>query len=28
LGMFKDSPAILRSAVEYLESFGSYSDGT
>jgi len=27
LGMFKDSPAILRSAVEYLEAFGSYGDG-
>jgi hypothetical protein len=27
LGMFKDSPAILRSAVEYLEMVGSYGDG-
>jgi hypothetical protein len=27
LGMFKDSPTILRNAVEYLEAFGSYGDG-
>jgi len=27
LGMFKDSPNILRNAVEYLEAFGSYGDG-
>ena len=26
LGMFKDSPVILRNAVEYLEAFGSYGD--
>lgn len=26
LGMFKDSPAILRNAVEYLEAFGSYGN--
>jgi len=25
--MFKDSPNILRNAVEYLEAFGSYGDG-
>ena len=28
LGMFKDSPTILRNAVEYLEAFGSYGDGS
>ena len=28
LGMFKDSTKTLRSAVEYLEAFGSYGDGT
>lgn len=28
LGMFKDSPIILRSALEYLGAFGSYGDGT
>ena len=28
LGMFNDSPTVLRSAVEYLEAFGSYGDGT
>jgi hypothetical protein len=28
LGMFKDSPQILLRAVEYLEAFGSYGDGT
>lgn len=28
LGMFKDSPAVLRNALEYLEAFGSYGDGT
>jgi hypothetical protein len=27
LGMFKDNPAILRNAVEYLEAFGSYGNG-
>ncbi len=26
LGMFNDSPAVLRSAVEYLEAFGSYGN--
>lgn len=26
LGMFKDNPAVLRNAVEYLEAFGSYGD--
>ena len=28
LGMFKDSPTILRNALEYLDTFGSYGDGT
>ena len=28
LGMFKDSSTVLRNAVEYLEAFGSYGDGT
>jgi len=28
LGMFKDSPQILANAIEYLEMFGDYSDGT
>ncbi len=28
LGMFGDSPATLKNAVEYLESFGSYGDDT
>ena len=28
LGMFKDSPAVLRSALEYLDAFGSYGNGT
>ena len=28
LGMFKDSTVVLRSAVEYLEAFGSYGDGS
>ena len=28
LGMFKDNPTVLRSAVEYLEAFGSYGDGS
>ena len=28
LGMFGDSPVVLRNAVEYLEAFGSYGDGT
>jgi len=28
LGMFNDSPTVLRNAVEYLEAFGSYGDGT
>lgn len=28
LGMFKDNPAVLKSAVEYLEAFGSYGDDT
>jgi len=27
LGMFNDSPAVLRNALEYLEAFGSYGDG-
>ena len=27
LGMFKDSPVILRNAAEYLDAFGSYGDG-
>jgi hypothetical protein len=27
LGMFKDSPTVLRSALEYLDAFGSYGDG-
>ena len=27
LGMFKDSPTILRSAVEYLNAFGDYRNG-
>ena len=26
LGMFKDSPTILKNALEYLESYGSYGD--
>jgi hypothetical protein len=28
LGMFKDSISTLKNAVEYLEAFGSYGDGT
>ena len=28
LGMFKDSPIVLRNALEYLEAFGSYGNGT
>ena len=28
LGMFKDNPNVLRSALEYLEAFGSYGDGS
>ena len=28
LGMFNDSPTMLRNAVEYLEAFGSYGDGS
>lgn len=28
LGMFNDSPTVLCNAVEYLEAFGSYGDGT
>ena len=28
LGMFKDSPKVLKNALEYLDSFGSYGDGT
>ena len=28
LGMFRDNPAILRRAVEYLETKGHYGDGT
>jgi len=27
LGMFSDSPTVLRNAIEYLEAFGSYGDG-
>jgi hypothetical protein len=27
LGMFKDSPVVLKNALEYLEAFGSYGDG-
>ena len=27
LGMFKDSPVVLRNALEYLEAFGSYGNG-
>jgi hypothetical protein len=27
LGMFKDSPQVLKNAVEYLEAFGNYSNG-
>jgi hypothetical protein len=27
LGMFEDSPIVLRSALEYLSAFGSYGDG-
>ncbi len=26
LGMFKDSPTVLRNALDYLEDFGSYGD--
>lgn len=26
LGMFKDSPSVLKNALEYLEAFGSYGD--
>lgn len=26
LGMFKDSPAVLKSALEYLEDYGNYGD--
>ncbi len=28
LGMFKDSPFVLKNALEYLEAFGSYGDAT
>jgi hypothetical protein len=28
LGMFKDSISTLKNAIEYLEAFGSYGDGT
>ena len=28
LGMFKDSTTVLNSAIEYLESFGSYGNGS
>jgi len=28
LGMFKDSPTVLKNAIEYLELFGDYSNGT
>ena len=27
LGMFKDSPSVLRNALEYLEAFGNYENG-
>ena len=28
LGMFKDSTTILKNALEYLEAYGSYGDGS
>ena len=28
LGMFKDSPTVLKNAVKYLEFFGNYGDGS